>query len=191
MAGVFDSVYISFYKGIGAISGAMLIGDIAFCDEARVWLRRFGGNLYTLLPYAVDSWDGFQTNVSDRNILKFHHRYEKIKALVQGIQSLNTSTRRVDEVVVFDPSIPETNMVHVYLKVSVEQCEKARDVVKAKTGVQVFDRLREIKASDTLRKLGFASRFEWTIGEANYAVENEIFINTWKLFIDELNYLKR
>ena len=191
MASVFDSVYISFYKGLGAISGAMLIGDKAFCDEARVWLRRFGGNLYTLLPYAVDSWDGFQKNVSEGNIRKFHQRYEKMQALVQGIQSLNMSTRRVDEVVVFDPSFPETNMVHVYLKASVEHCEKARDIVKAKTGVLVFNRLHKIETSDPLHKLGFASRFEWTIGEANFAVENEIFIDTWKMFIDELKHLKR
>ena len=53
IASVFDSVYISFYKGLGSISGAMIMGEKDFCDEARVWLRRFGGNLYTLLPYCM------------------------------------------------------------------------------------------------------------------------------------------
>lgn len=52
----FDSIYISFYKGLGAISGAMLIGKKEFCDEARIWLRRFGGNLYTLLPYFMSGY---------------------------------------------------------------------------------------------------------------------------------------
>merc|ERR1712080_270155 len=33
----FDSVYVSFYKGLGGLSGAMLLGSETFCDEARVW----------------------------------------------------------------------------------------------------------------------------------------------------------
>ena len=38
IAALFDSVYVSFYKGIGGIAGAMLLGDEAFIAEARVWL---------------------------------------------------------------------------------------------------------------------------------------------------------
>merc|ERR1719276_761218 len=37
LADPFDSFYISFYKGLGSISGAMLMGNKEFCDEARVW----------------------------------------------------------------------------------------------------------------------------------------------------------
>lgn len=51
LAKPFHSIYISFYKGLGAISGAMLLGNREFCEEARVWLTRFGGNLYTKMPY--------------------------------------------------------------------------------------------------------------------------------------------
>jgi threonine aldolase len=50
LTSLFDTVYISFYKGLAGASGAMLLGSREFCDEARIWLRRFGGNLYTLLP---------------------------------------------------------------------------------------------------------------------------------------------
>lgn len=45
IAAKFDSVYCSFYKGIGGMTGAVLLGNDDFCAEARVWLRRFGGNL--------------------------------------------------------------------------------------------------------------------------------------------------
>ncbi len=38
----FDSVYVSFYKGIGALAGAMLLGPEDFIAEARVWRRRHG-----------------------------------------------------------------------------------------------------------------------------------------------------
>ncbi|KDO35415.1 hypothetical protein SPRG_00263 [Saprolegnia parasitica CBS 223.65] len=57
---LFDSVYVSFYKGLGAITGAMLLGSNDFIDASKVWLRRFGGNLYSQLPYAASSWAGFR-----------------------------------------------------------------------------------------------------------------------------------
>ena len=68
LASLFDSVYLSFYKGLGGMSGAMLCGSTAFCDEARIWLRRFGGNLYTLLPYIASSYDGYQRNWKDTEL---------------------------------------------------------------------------------------------------------------------------
>ncbi len=51
----FDSVYVSFYKGIGALTGAMLLGRSEFIEESRVWLRRFGGNLFQLHPYVASA----------------------------------------------------------------------------------------------------------------------------------------
>jgi hypothetical protein len=36
IAGLFDSVYVSFYKGIGAIAGAALTGPAEFIAEARL-----------------------------------------------------------------------------------------------------------------------------------------------------------
>jgi threonine aldolase len=49
---LFDTVYVSFYKGLGAVTGAMLLGSTSyFQDHARIWLRRFGGNLFSHLPY--------------------------------------------------------------------------------------------------------------------------------------------
>lgn len=40
------------------MTGAMLVGSDAFVAEARVWLRRFGGNVYTSLPYALSGLHG-------------------------------------------------------------------------------------------------------------------------------------
>ena len=62
----FDSVYVSFYKGIGGLAGAMLLGSAEFIAEARVWMRRHGGNLITLLPFAVSAQMNFQGNAAAR-----------------------------------------------------------------------------------------------------------------------------
>ncbi|MGI8698645.1 MAG: threonine aldolase family protein, partial [Mycobacteriales bacterium] len=44
LAGLFDSVSVSFYKGLGGLAGAALASDAATIAEARVWQRRHGGN---------------------------------------------------------------------------------------------------------------------------------------------------
>ena len=40
LAGLFDSVYVSFYKGLGGLAGAALASDADTVAEARVWQRR-------------------------------------------------------------------------------------------------------------------------------------------------------
>lgn len=51
IAALFDSVYVSFYKDIGGLCGAMLLGSAEFIARARVWQVRHGGRLYTQGPY--------------------------------------------------------------------------------------------------------------------------------------------
>ena len=50
IAALFDTVYVSFYKGVGAIAGAALAGPADFIAEARVWQRRHGGDLVNSTP---------------------------------------------------------------------------------------------------------------------------------------------
>ena len=51
IAALFDSVYVSFYKDIGGLCGAMLLGPSEFIAEARVWQIRHGGRLRTQGPF--------------------------------------------------------------------------------------------------------------------------------------------
>ncbi|MEJ0002834.1 MAG: beta-eliminating lyase-related protein [Pararobbsia sp.] len=47
----FDSVYVSVYKGIGGVAGALLAGEAGFIAQARVWRRRMGGTLVHTEPH--------------------------------------------------------------------------------------------------------------------------------------------
>jgi len=53
IAAVADSVYVSFYKGLGGIAGAALAGPPDVVAAARHWQHRHGGTLYSMYPYAV------------------------------------------------------------------------------------------------------------------------------------------
>ena len=51
----FSAVYVSFYKMIGALNGALLAGSAEFIQECRVWRRRMGGDVYQSHPYVASS----------------------------------------------------------------------------------------------------------------------------------------
>ena len=55
IAALFDTVYVSFYKGIGALPGCCLAGPADIIAEAREWRRRMGGTLFGLWPNAASA----------------------------------------------------------------------------------------------------------------------------------------
>jgi threonine aldolase len=55
IAGLFDTVYVSFYKGLGGIAGCCVAGDVALIEELSVWRTRHGGRSFGLWPYAASA----------------------------------------------------------------------------------------------------------------------------------------
>jgi threonine aldolase len=53
IADLFDTVYVSFCKDLGAPAGAALTGTKVVVDEARVWQVRHGGRLFTAYPFLI------------------------------------------------------------------------------------------------------------------------------------------
>jgi len=60
IAGLVDSMYVSFYKGLEGLAGAALVGPEDVVEEARTWRRRMGGTLFHLTPYAVSALVGLK-----------------------------------------------------------------------------------------------------------------------------------
>ncbi len=61
IAALADSVYVSFYKTLGGLSGAALAGPEDFVEEARAWRHRYGGNLFHQFPTALSALAGLST----------------------------------------------------------------------------------------------------------------------------------
>ena len=53
IAGLFDTVYVSFYKDLRAPAGCALAGPRDVIDEARIWQVRHGGRLFNAYPYLL------------------------------------------------------------------------------------------------------------------------------------------
>jgi threonine aldolase len=60
IVGLVDSIYVSFYKGLGGLSGACVAAPEDLVGELRTWRRRMGGTLYRLTPYAVSALVGLR-----------------------------------------------------------------------------------------------------------------------------------
>lgn len=60
IAALADSLYVSFYKGLGGMAGAALLGPADFIAEARLWRRRHGGTVYRLTAEAVSALVGLK-----------------------------------------------------------------------------------------------------------------------------------
>ena len=55
VAALFDTVYVSFYKGIGALPGCCVAGPADILAEVREWRERMGGTLFGLWPNAASA----------------------------------------------------------------------------------------------------------------------------------------
>ncbi|WP_191841547.1 threonine aldolase family protein [Catellatospora chokoriensis] len=58
VAGLADSVYVSLYKTLGGLSGALLAGAEDFTAQARAWRHRYGGQLFQQWPAVLAALGG-------------------------------------------------------------------------------------------------------------------------------------
>ncbi|HEX9765779.1 MAG TPA: beta-eliminating lyase-related protein [Nitriliruptorales bacterium] len=103
IAGLFDTIYVSFYKDLGGLAGSCLAGRRSVIDQARVWRRRHGGTLYGLWPLAA----------SARSVLE--HRLPRMADYRRHALDIAAAVGGVDRVrVVPDP--PHASMMHLLLQ---------------------------------------------------------------------------
>jgi threonine aldolase len=163
VAVLFDSVYVSFYKGIGGISGAALAGTQEFIKEARVWQVRHGGRPFTLFPYILAARAGLRHRI-DR-FPQYHARALEVAAILGAVPGI-----------LVKPSLPQTHMMHVYLRGSVEALSAANVDIARETRVQLARSFSSTELPDY-------SKFELSIGDASEALSNEEIDQMFRLLM--------
>jgi threonine aldolase len=103
IAGLFDSVYVSFYKILDGIAGAILAGPEDLVREAKVWQRRYGGNLVRLYPLVLSAQKGLHERLG-----KMGAYHEKALAIAEALDVLPE--------IKSTPNPPHTNMMHLYVR---------------------------------------------------------------------------
>ncbi|MBV6323817.1 threonine aldolase family protein [Duganella violaceipulchra] len=126
IAAGFDSVYISMYKGIGGMGGAMLLGSEPFIAKAQEWFRRQGGNVYQRTPYVVAAAMQFDARLAA--MPKYFHRTEWLYEVLRDYPKLTPN-----------PARPQASMLHLHLPVSRERANEIRNRIAEQHGVWLFN----------------------------------------------------
>lgn len=163
----FDSVYVSFYKGIGALPGAMLLGPEDFIEEAKLWQRRSGGTLQTIGTHVASAAMQF-----DESLRRLPIYYERTKKLINTIKEFSELKPL--------PKKPQTNLIHIYLPFSAKAADAARDIVAEKYSIWMFGKATPAETLD-------ASYFEIYVGESWTTISDEKTHQIFKCLLEAGN----
>jgi threonine aldolase len=122
IAAGFASVYVSVYKGLGGIAGAVLAGDEDFIAEARFWRRRMGGTLVHQSPMIASAAMRLEARLAQMDAC-----YARALSLAEAISGV--SGLRVN------PATPHTNMMHLYIAASADEVMERRDEIAKRDGL--------------------------------------------------------
>jgi len=125
IAGLFDSTYVSFYKDLGGLAGAALAGDAELIAQARVWLRRHGGNLVTMHPFVVSAE------------LALDEKLARMPGYAEHARAIAAELSQVDGLEVV-PDPPQTPMFHLLLRGDGERLGEAALAVAEERKVFLF-----------------------------------------------------
>ncbi len=130
-----DSLYVSFYKDLGAQSGAMLLGDEAFIEQAKIWRARMGGNLVSFGSVINEAYQLFQT------------RQHKLDEYVLAAQTFVDGLPKFEQIWI-TPNPPHTNMFHIRMACSESVVLQLRDEMANTFSIWLADHVRPIVGQD-------------------------------------------
>ena len=146
IAALFDTVYVSFYKGLGGLAGACLAGDADVIAEARLWRKRHGGTLFGLWPLAAAALSGLR------------ERLPRMPAYVEYARAIATHLADIDGIEVL-PDPPQTPMMHLFLRTDETRFKAAACRIARERGVYTWPQSTPGPTPST-RKV------EFTVGDA-------------------------
>ncbi len=145
IAAGFDSVYVSLYKGIGGLGGAMLAGTREFVERSAEWFRREGGNVIHRSPYVVAAAMQF-----DERLAAMPDYFRRTQFLYEALAA--------HPILRVNPAAPQANMLHLHLPVPPERALAIRRALAERHGIWMFNRIASAALPGT-------SSFELYVGD--------------------------
>lgn len=150
IAALADSVYVSFYKGVGGLGGCALAGSEDFLARAAPWLTRHGADVFTTFPYTLSALAGM-----DRYLPQIPAYRARALTLAHTLGQLPGVT--VNQ--------PQTNSFPVFLAANGEALDAAHLRLAERTGTWLFNSFA------TTRVPGITMA-EVQVGEATRAISD-------------------
>lgn len=102
VAALADSVYASFYKGIGGTGGCVVAADAELIGRMGIWKSRQGGDVFTSFPQAISALAGLDRYLS--RMAEFHARARGLAARLVG-----------EGLGIVNPAVPHVNAFQLIL----------------------------------------------------------------------------
>lgn len=151
IAGLFDTAYVSFYKGIGAIAGCCVVGPEDVIAEASEWRTRHGGRTFAMWPYAASA------------LAELRRRRPRMPEYLAHARRIASGLAGLDRVRVL-PDPPQTSMMHLQLRLSEAELLEGALALAEADKVWTFPRPFAVDNPQELR-------VELTVGDATLAFE--------------------
>lgn len=131
IAGLADSVYVSFYKSLGGLGGAALAGPRTLVEEARTWRHRYGGMIFQQFPTVLSALVGLERELPR---LPEYVRHARVvaAALREGFAGAGVAWSRVH------PGVPHTHEFQVWLPYEPDVVAEAAVRQAEETSVMLF-----------------------------------------------------
>ena len=121
IAALADSVYVSFYKGLGGLAGCVLAGEAAFIAATQPWQSRLAGNLFTAYPFVLSAQQGLQTRLP--LMPQYRERAQALAVLLAAEPGWRVA-----------PEPPQVNAFQLHLPVAPERLREALLAVAQRDG---------------------------------------------------------
>ncbi len=163
IAGLADSVYVSFYKSLGGLSGAALAGPSDFIADAKAWRHRYGGQLYQQFPAALAALHGLDTELPRLGMYVTHAKVVA-GALRQALADLPFFRLL--------PEPPHTNQFAVWLPYPAPVLTEASLRLAEETRTSLFFRWAATELPDVAKTevTVSAAALDWTAADIAKAV---------------------
>lgn len=145
IADLFDTAYVSLYKGLAGLAGGVLAGPEPLIEAAREWRARLGGQLYQAWPLALAGEAGLDRHLP--RMAAYWARAREIAAALQDVAGVTVL-----------PAVPQTPLFHVRVDVPPAVLAAAHQELVEEGGIRLF-----LSTPATAPPAG--SEFEVTISE--------------------------
>ncbi|WP_393079902.1 threonine aldolase family protein [Streptomyces sp. LN704] len=164
IAGLADSVYVSFYKSLDGLGGAAVAGPRTLIDEAKAWRHRYGGMVFQQFPTVLAALIGLDRELPRLPAYVAHARVVAA-ALREGFAEAGVPWARVH------PEEPHTHQFQVWLPYDAEVLTDAAMLHTEETKTGLFGRWSRGGPGLALTEVTVAAPgLEWTAGDVKAAV---------------------
>jgi threonine aldolase len=125
IAALFDTVYVSFYKGVGALPGCCVAGSERDVAQVREWRGRLGGTLFAMWPAAASALSLLPAALAEMPTRLAHA--SAITAALDKVPGIR---------LVPDP--PQTPMMHLLFSTTAEQFKADAKRITTETGLWLW-----------------------------------------------------